>query len=310
MRPSEILDLIVQKVEERTEGFDKPLCGKTVGEVCEPIPDDQPLPEDDRFLYSFFKERVHDYWDSELPSDVITLKGASNYQEWRVSWDDYIEALVGRIDNFILHYHDQFKDDSIVDYNTYRGENSHKLKDACQLADRFLSHAIKKSFDVGAYRVTGNIAGLCYHEILSRVQLIEKKEPHQLKAAEAYSYLKRVNIIGTYKSKQKHFMIYGLDWVIRVICDSVDVTRYDPDCVVKLFEKIEEREIRETYENNTPDGRFLSSRNRQQIMEDVVRKMCFETLRNPDRPGYLPQRKRAREGHQQCGFNEQMRVVA
>lgn len=303
--------MIVQRVEERTEGFDKPLCGKTLREVRKPIPDDQPLPEHvPRFSYGFFKERVNANWDSKIPSDVITLKGASNYQEWRVSWDDYIEALVGDINIFILHYHDQFKDDSIVDYNTYRGRNSHKLKDACQLADLFLSRAIKKSFDVGAYRVVGNIAGLCYHEILSQVQLIEKKEPHQLKAAEAYSYLKRVNIIGTYKSKQKHFMIYGLDWVIRVICDSVDVTRYDTDCVAKLFEKIEEKEIRETYETNTPDGRFLSSRNRQQIMEDAVRQMCFETLRNPDRPGYLPQRKRARHGHQQYRSNKQMRVGA
>ncbi|PVH18428.1 uncharacterized protein CXQ87_001355 [Candidozyma duobushaemuli] len=282
MLASEISALIVQRVEERTDGFDKPSCGKTVREVCKPIPNDQPLPRRvPRFSARFFTERVDDYWDNKIPFDVITLKGASNYQEWRVSWDNHIEALIRHLGEFILHYHNQFKDASseAVDYNRYRKASPKELSEACSLADYFLRGEINRSFDIVVYVDVGKMEDFCYHEILSQDQLIEKKDPHILKAVEAYSYSKRVNIIGTFESRQEHHSIYKPDWVVRVIGDSVDVTEYDIEKVAKVFEEVEEKNLRKTYEEAADAKRPISKW--QMAIERRVREICFSVLGAP-----------------------------
>lgn len=284
MHPEDILKLIIKRVKERTDGFKDPNehRGLQLKDVVKPYPNDQPLPKrrkELRFLDELFIETMeYALENSEPTSMTVKLRGSRNYHEWRVNWEDHVRNLNIYDGYFLRQYHEKFEDASgePISYERFRASRPKKLQEVCFLADKFLIREIKSTVDK---KLINQVRASTYHGILERVRMIETLNPHRVKAGEAYSYLKRINNIGTFESRQEHHSIYEPDWVVRVIGDSVDVTKYDLEAVAQVFERVEKDKLREAYEEAADKTRPISTI--QMEFERRVREICYLKLGAP-----------------------------
>lgn len=120
---------------------------------------------------------------------------------------------------------------------------------------------------------------------IERLMLLQDEVPHELKAAEAYSYRRRKIILAdNYKATRKHDAVYEPDWLVRVVAESVDVTAFNTYSVAEVFKILEEQNFRQRYDKLAKKNFRISDE--QFVIEDKVREFCMTSLRTPDKPGF------------------------